>query len=154
MWRIIYFFSLVPKPIRPRLLSPHLPCNGVLLYACERFVPRRRPSPRRRGAMRYRAWWEQVAQVEVLDTQVQERQPQAVVIRATVRYMMRSGTVTEERHRFHLGHRSDDPALAHCRPDAWGAAAPSPVSEHGSGDRPTNPSKKNNLMARSTAPTC
>jgi len=43
--------------------------------------------------MRYRAWWEQVAQVEVLDTQVQERQPQAVVIQATVRYMMRSGTV-------------------------------------------------------------
>jgi hypothetical protein len=52
--------------------------------------------------MRYRAWRERVARVEVLDTQIQERQSQAVVIRATVRYVMRSGTVTEERHRFHL----------------------------------------------------
>ena len=44
-----------------------------------------------------------MARVEVLDTQVQERQPQAVVVvRGTVRYVMSSGTVTEERHRFHL----------------------------------------------------
>src|SRR6266446_7651240 len=97
--------------------------------------------------MRYRAWWELVARVEVLDTQIQERQPQAVVVRTTVRYVIRSGTVTEERHRFPSGHRSDDSALAHCRPDAWGAAASSPVSEPGSGYRPTNPSKKNNLIA-------
>jgi hypothetical protein len=52
--------------------------------------------------MRYRAWWERVARVEMLDTQIQERQPQAVVVRTTVRYVIRSGTVTEERHRFHL----------------------------------------------------
>jgi hypothetical protein len=51
---------------------------------------------------RYRAWWEQVARVEVLDAHVQERQPAAVVIEATVRYVMRTGTVTEERHQFHL----------------------------------------------------
>ena len=51
---------------------------------------------------RYRAWWEQVARVEVLDVYVQERQPAAVVIEATVRYVMRNGTVTEEQHQFHL----------------------------------------------------
>jgi hypothetical protein len=51
---------------------------------------------------RYRAWWEQVARVEVLDAHVQERQPAAVVIEATVRYVMRRGTVTEERHQFRL----------------------------------------------------
>ena len=51
---------------------------------------------------RYRAWWEQVARVEVLDARVQERQPQAVVVQATVRYVMRSGIVTEEKHRFRL----------------------------------------------------
>ena len=51
---------------------------------------------------RYRAWWEQVARVEVLDARVQERQPAEVVIEATVRYVMRRGTVTEERHVFRL----------------------------------------------------
>jgi hypothetical protein len=51
---------------------------------------------------RYRTWWEQVARVEVLDARVQERQPQEVVVQATVRYVMRSGTVTEEQHRFRL----------------------------------------------------
>jgi hypothetical protein len=51
---------------------------------------------------RYRAWWEQVARVEVLDAHVQEHQPQAVVVQATVRYVMRRGTVTEEQHRFRL----------------------------------------------------
>jgi hypothetical protein len=51
---------------------------------------------------RYRSWWEQVAHVEVLDARVQERQPQAVLVQATVRYVMRSGTVTEERHLFRL----------------------------------------------------
>ena len=51
---------------------------------------------------RYRAWWEQVARVEVLDAYVQERQPQDIVIEATVRYVMHRGTVTEERHQFRL----------------------------------------------------
>jgi hypothetical protein len=51
---------------------------------------------------RYRAWWEQVARVEVLDAHVQERQPAEVVVQATVRYVMRRGTVTEERHQFRL----------------------------------------------------
>ncbi len=51
---------------------------------------------------RYRAWWEQVARVEVLDAHVQERQPAAVVVQATVRYVMRRGTVTEEQHQFRL----------------------------------------------------
>ncbi len=51
---------------------------------------------------RYRAWWEQVARVEVLDAHVQERQPAEVVVQATVRYVMRTGTVTEEQHRFRL----------------------------------------------------
>src|SRR2546427_808619 len=51
---------------------------------------------------RYRAWWEQVARVEVLDAHVQERQPAEVVVQATVRYVMRNGTVTEEQHRFRL----------------------------------------------------
>jgi hypothetical protein len=51
---------------------------------------------------RYQAWWEQVAWVEVLDARVQERQPQEVVVQATVRYVMRRGTVTEEQHRFRL----------------------------------------------------
>jgi Putative metallopeptidase len=51
---------------------------------------------------RYRAWWEQVARVEVLDAHVQESQPQAVVVQATVRYVMRNGIVTEEQHRFRL----------------------------------------------------
>ena len=40
---------------------------------------------------RYRAWWEQVAQVEVLDARVQAREPQEVVVQATVRYVMRTG---------------------------------------------------------------
>jgi len=52
--------------------------------------------------LRYRTWWERVARVEVLDARVQERQPQAVVVRATVRYVMHSGTVTKERHLFRL----------------------------------------------------
>jgi hypothetical protein len=52
--------------------------------------------------LRYRAWWERVARVEVLDAHVEEHQPQAVVVRATVRYVMHSGTVTRERHRFRL----------------------------------------------------
>jgi hypothetical protein len=51
---------------------------------------------------RYRAWWEQVVRVEVLDAHVQEHQPQEVVVQATVRYVMRRGTVTEEQHRFRL----------------------------------------------------
>ena len=51
---------------------------------------------------RYRAWWEQVAQVEVRDARVQAREPQGVVVQATVRYVMRSGRVTEERHQFRL----------------------------------------------------
>jgi hypothetical protein len=51
---------------------------------------------------RYRAWWEQVARVEVLDAHVQERQPGEVVVQATVRYVMRRGTVTEEQHQFRL----------------------------------------------------
>ena len=51
---------------------------------------------------RYRAWWEQVARVEVLDARVQEHQPQEVVVQATVRYVMHHGPVTEERHRFRL----------------------------------------------------
>jgi len=51
---------------------------------------------------RYRAWWEQGARVEVLDAHVQERQPAEVVIEATVRYVMRRGMVTKERHRFRL----------------------------------------------------
>jgi Putative metallopeptidase len=51
---------------------------------------------------RYRAWWEQVARVEVLDAHVQERQPAEVVVQATVRYVMRRGTVTEEQHQFRL----------------------------------------------------
>jgi hypothetical protein len=51
---------------------------------------------------RYRSWWEQVARVEVLDAHVQERQPAEVVVQATVRYVMRRGTVTEERHQFRL----------------------------------------------------
>ena len=41
---------------------------------------------------RYRAWWEQVARVEVLDAHVQERQPAEVVVQATVRYVMRNGS--------------------------------------------------------------
>jgi len=52
--------------------------------------------------LRYRTWWERVARVEVLDARVQERQPQVVVVRATVRYVMHSGTVTQERHLFRL----------------------------------------------------
>src|SRR5438132_2594971 len=51
---------------------------------------------------RYRAWWEQVARVEVLDAHVQERQPAEVVVQATVRYVMRRGTVTEEQPQFRL----------------------------------------------------
>jgi hypothetical protein len=38
----------------------------------------------------------------VLDAHVQERQPAMVVIEATVRYVLRRGTVTEERHQFRL----------------------------------------------------
>ena len=64
---------------------------------------------------RYRAWWEQVARVEVLDAHVQERQPAAVVIEATVRYVMRSGMVTEERHQFRL--------VAEPAPQRWLIAA-------------------------------
>ena len=64
---------------------------------------------------RYRAWWEQVARVEVLDAHVQERQPAAVVIEATVRYVMRRGTVTEERHQFRL--------VAEPAPQRWLIAA-------------------------------
>jgi hypothetical protein len=60
--------------------------------------------------MRYRACWERVARVEVLDTQIHERQPQAVVVQTTVRYVIRSSTVTEERHRFHL---VTDPTTQH-----------------------------------------
>ena len=59
---------------------------------------------------RYRAWWEQVARVEVLDARVQEHQPQEVMIQATVRYVMRSGTVTEEQHHFRL---VPEPATQH-----------------------------------------
>jgi hypothetical protein len=33
---------------------------------------------------------------------VQAREPQGVVVQATVRYVMRSGRVTEERHQFRL----------------------------------------------------
>jgi len=51
---------------------------------------------------RYRSWWEQVARVEVLDIHVQERQPAEVIVQATVRYVMRRGTVTEEQHQFRL----------------------------------------------------
>ena len=51
---------------------------------------------------RYRSWWEQVTRVEVLDAHVQERQPAEAVVQATVRYVMRRGTVTEERHQFRL----------------------------------------------------
>jgi hypothetical protein len=51
---------------------------------------------------RYRTWWEQVARVEVLDAHVQERQPAEVIVQATVRYVMRRGTVTEERHQYRL----------------------------------------------------
>ena len=51
---------------------------------------------------RYRAWWELVASVELLDTYVHERQPDAAVVQATVRYTMHSGQVTEETHRFRL----------------------------------------------------
>jgi hypothetical protein len=43
-----------------------------------------------------------VARVEVLDAHVQERQPAEVVVQATVRYVMRRGTVTEEQHQFRL----------------------------------------------------
>ena len=51
---------------------------------------------------RYRAWWDLVASVEILDTHVHERQPDAAVVQATVRYTMHSGQVTEETHRFRL----------------------------------------------------
>jgi hypothetical protein len=40
--------------------------------------------------------------VEILDTNVLERQPDAAVVQATVRYTMHSGQVTEEAHRFRL----------------------------------------------------
>jgi hypothetical protein len=46
---------------------------------------------------RYRAWWDLVATVEILDTHVHERQPDAAVVQATVRYTMHSGQVTEKR---------------------------------------------------------
>ena len=51
---------------------------------------------------RYRAWWDLVATVEILDTNVLERQPDVAVVQATVRYTMHSGQVTEETHRFRL----------------------------------------------------
>jgi Putative metallopeptidase len=51
---------------------------------------------------RYRAWWDLVATVEILDTYILERQPEAAVVQATVRYTMQSGQVTEETHRFRL----------------------------------------------------
>ena len=51
---------------------------------------------------RYRAWWDLVATVEILDTHVLERQPDAAVVQATVRYTMHSRQVTEETHRFRL----------------------------------------------------
>jgi Putative metallopeptidase len=51
---------------------------------------------------RYRAWWDLVVTVEILDTHVHERQPDAAVVQATVRYTMHSGRVTEETHRFRL----------------------------------------------------
>ena len=51
---------------------------------------------------RYRAWWELVATVEILDMHVHEQQPGAAVVQATVRYTMHSGQVTEETHRFLL----------------------------------------------------
>jgi hypothetical protein len=51
---------------------------------------------------RYRAWWELVASVDILNTHVSERQPEAAVVQATVRYTMHSGQVTEETHRFRL----------------------------------------------------
>jgi hypothetical protein len=51
---------------------------------------------------RYRAWWELVASVEILDTHVHEQQPDAAVVQATVRYTMHSGRVTEETHHFRL----------------------------------------------------
>ena len=38
----------------------------------------------------------------LLDTHVHERQPDAAVVQATVRYTMHSGRVTEETHRFRL----------------------------------------------------
>jgi hypothetical protein len=56
---------------------------------------------------RYRAWWDLVATVEILDTQVHERQPDAAVVQATVRYTMHSGQVTEETHRFRVVAESD-----------------------------------------------
>ena len=40
--------------------------------------------------------------MEILDTHVHERQPDAAVVQATVRYTMHSGRVTEETHRFRL----------------------------------------------------
>jgi hypothetical protein len=51
---------------------------------------------------RYRAWWELVATVHLLETHVHERQPDTAVVQATVRYTMHSGRVTEETHRFRL----------------------------------------------------
>jgi hypothetical protein len=51
---------------------------------------------------RYRAWWERVASVEILSTQVHEQQPDTAVVQATLRYTMHSGQVTEEMHRFRL----------------------------------------------------
>jgi hypothetical protein len=51
---------------------------------------------------RYRTWWELVATVKILDTHIHERQPDAAVVQATVRYTMHSGQVTEEAHRFRL----------------------------------------------------
>jgi len=51
---------------------------------------------------RYRAWWELVASVDLLDTHIHERQAEAAVVQATVRYTMHSGQVTEETHRFRL----------------------------------------------------
>ena len=51
---------------------------------------------------RYRAWWDLVTTVHILDTHVHERQPDAAVVQATVRYTMHSGRVTEETHRFRL----------------------------------------------------
>jgi len=51
---------------------------------------------------RYRAWWELVATVEILDMHVLEQQPDTAVVQAAVRYTMHSGQMTEETHRFRL----------------------------------------------------
>jgi hypothetical protein len=78
--------SIFFKPVRSAFKRTHFCCAADGSFQFER----------------YRAWWEQVARVEVLDAYVQERQPAEVVVQATVRYAMRRGTVTEEHHQFRL----------------------------------------------------